>query len=1109
MNDLDAPGGTVSLRSLAEDGRNSISHETTVNIVESEYIRTVEELTQYAFWKQTSKQGIRPLWSNQTGALTLAAGYLCADIGLPAEGGVPEAALIKMPTGTGKSGVIAVLSRCLSSVHKVLVLTPRTSLVTQMIADVRWRFWGRLKFNAAADTTFIADAGVAGRRMEPVKVERLLPSGSNAIGKSAHQSDRVVIIGTLTALDEIRRKASPSGSFARNEHRELLERLATFDLIIVDEAHYEPAPSWSRAVRELRRPTVLFSATPYRNDYKSFRVRGRFVFNYSLSGALDDRTIREVRFLSGPSKGKTDLARFVRLLQRHVGPVLRKARAYTSHPKLIVRADEFAKAKTVQSRILEAFGELPIVIHEQVEGSQPQARRFHSVDLARAWSGSETARFWIHQTKLLEGIDDPSFVAVGLYNPFTNARQLVQQLGRVLRTTDENRTRLQTAWVIALPKLDAKLRDSWDRYKLFEEYASQDPGRLVEAEAALPDRLLEKLPDMQYLAGEFRPKFSPETPVNAADLKIPASATIFQVDPRFDLLRAASDVEEALLADDRFKPVRINELPGKAVGFVYYGWRSSPYLSLQFFPEWTLGVCLLIQFDDLLFVNDTGGIVFDPEKLGMRRAERLLMHKLLPDDNETRRVRVNRMTTLSLDTSDRAIRSMSLRARSMQEVFDLLDPVMVPTTGAGYVNARARYVGFSRARLTDSFLEPIALPAYCEWAQRASRELDSTATQPHTVFGRYAKLRDRLTAKQAVPKSILLDFDGDLGEFPASDDDAPPTRETDAEYNDLCSEISAGKFTVTLANCKYDCSITFSEQTQRYKIESDGLDKAFPGESTDGAAATPITTIINREQAFRIIVAEKSVIYAARRFYEPNLNYIRADGTIPLLSNVTAIPALAQIDTEKGERIFRHRTRWRTESAFGVVHSICQARRPRAEWGDLYTGVRSFETVVCDDDGEEIGDFLAIDEAGKRVAIIHAKVGKGSLMSATDLQVVGRQVFSSLAFCSAVAREPKIRPGRWGTRVNANGIRLDLNRVFRNSRRYSVTTIESLAARALTDRSWNREVWILAGRLMSLAAVERAVRSDDSNRALQFLMYLESLITGCARGNSRLKVYCH
>ena len=59
----------------------------------------------------------------------------------------------------------------------------------------------------------------------------------------------------------------------------MMSWLKGFDLVVVDEGHYELVPR-SRSVRELKRPTVLLSATPFRNDYKLFQVKGRFVFNY-------------------------------------------------------------------------------------------------------------------------------------------------------------------------------------------------------------------------------------------------------------------------------------------------------------------------------------------------------------------------------------------------------------------------------------------------------------------------------------------------------------------------------------------------------------------------------------------------------------------------------------------------------------------------------------------------------------------------------------------------------------------------------------------------------------------------------------------------------------
>jgi superfamily II DNA or RNA helicase len=80
-----------------------------------------------------------------------------------------------------------------------------------------------------------------------------------------------------------------------------------------------------------------------------------------------------------------------------------------------------------------------------------------------AQTASPNAVFWLHQTKLLEGIDDPTFVAVALLDDFTNDRQLVQQIGRVLRSTDPSRTEQQTATVFARNGENlSRLKASWE-----------------------------------------------------------------------------------------------------------------------------------------------------------------------------------------------------------------------------------------------------------------------------------------------------------------------------------------------------------------------------------------------------------------------------------------------------------------------------------------------------------------------------------------------------------------------------------------------------------------------------------------------------------------------
>ena len=77
-------------------------------------------------------------------------------------------------------------------------------------------------------------------------------------------------------------------------------------------------------------------------------------------------------------------------------------------------------------------------------------------------------------------------------------------------------------------------------------------------------------------------------------------------------------------------PSRSAACPRTRSGSFTYAWRSSPYLELHFFPEWTLGVCVLVRASKFLFVSDTGGIVLDPTGFGLRRADRRAVASLMP-----------------------------------------------------------------------------------------------------------------------------------------------------------------------------------------------------------------------------------------------------------------------------------------------------------------------------------------------------------------------------------------------------------------------------------------------------------------------------------------------
>jgi superfamily II DNA or RNA helicase len=155
------------------------------------------------------------LWEHQRLGVEVANRYLTA------EEAADKSALITMPTGTGKTGVIATIVTTLPSVqgHR-LVLTPWTALVTQLIDDLRGRFWERL---AAAS---------GGATPELLPVHRL--PASTHLDRLPSPSEPTIFVATIAAISVAANRAA-DGAY------DLADIFQNFGCVLVDEGHYEPA----------------------------------------------------------------------------------------------------------------------------------------------------------------------------------------------------------------------------------------------------------------------------------------------------------------------------------------------------------------------------------------------------------------------------------------------------------------------------------------------------------------------------------------------------------------------------------------------------------------------------------------------------------------------------------------------------------------------------------------------------------------------------------------------------------------------------------------------------------------------------------------------------
>jgi hypothetical protein len=785
----------------------------------------------------------------------------------------------------------------------------------------------------------------------------------------------------------------------------------------------------------------------------------------------------------------------------------------------MIRADDLDTLRDLQRLVDREFNTKSVLVHDRALPSAQYRQRYQSV--RRAMRECPDAKFWLHQFKLMEGVDDPDFVVAAIFDLLTNGRQLVQQIGRIVRTSP-GRIRKQTAWVIASPENAQRIKATWTRYKGYEKYCASQTHNIVINEIALPDRLLELMPENQYIGGDFRVRFDAKAALSSNDLQLPTSAAVFKwATPSRAIAELAEAAEDALMEEDRFRIVPIADLPPNCIGFTYYAWRNSPLLIDKFFSEWKLGVFIGVQHGDLVMVHDTEGIVLDAESVGLKTAPRRQLEQAFPEAETRRPSRVTRMSFGSLDMSEQAIRTLAVRTRAFETTFtDLLDPNLVPTAASGFVGGRGRYVGFAKGRFRDSAERRIPTVDYIKWTASIASELTGRGRRTG-VFDRYALVRDDITPAGAEPQSILLNLSRDelLEDTDPRSEARTLAADPDIDHDDLCADVDAeGKFTIAVLGKAVECQISYNPETERYRFHSEGLNEIFrQREKGDRTHSPTASQKIAAEQSFRILVNEPNVVYAEKRFFQPRITFKLPDGSVPILDDVYAVTMLENARSEKGEAFFStDRAKWHAESIFGAVEAICETDNRaalRRGWQELGERLGAFPVVVCDDDTFEIADFIALDAQRKRIAMIHAKVNRqgNHTYNVDALQAVGRQATASLAFLARSAPTGNWRPDRWTSEVQANTVALTgRNRIFKNADDLDPQQISDALASACGNTTYDREVWIVAGNMINRDTISDLILQDlIDNRLRQLLMHWDGLRTACARAGSRLRLFCH
>ncbi|HSS48990.1 MAG TPA: DEAD/DEAH box helicase family protein, partial [Thermoanaerobaculia bacterium] len=594
-----------------------------------------------------------------------------------------RSALIRMPTGTGKSGVIAILTRCFEDTRSSLVLTPFKALREQLAADVERKFWAQIGVNPGS---------------WPRVVEKFVPSNLGAL-RARHTGQPCIYVGTIQALQQVKRE---DDSLYADLRRSL-------SLVIFDEGHREPAPEWAETVRGLQQPTVLLTATPYRNDHKVFNVDPAFVFAFSHHDAVAQHIIREVKWI------EEDLPRDARGFVRHLrefyyGAFQSMHPTSVAVPRVIVRCVSQNDVNDVAAT-LKSAGESVLAIHDRFKD---RVDDYHRQTVPKTWATQGEGEpalpnFWVHQRKLIEGIDEPSFCLLAIYNSFENARELVQQIGRVVR--NPGRQAGQVAYVLARP---GRQRVFWEGYRRYEKQFEEDLD--LNDNRMLYDISVGLQPPFRYEDRNYRERFNIEAANLHLQFRYRLAANVYRVADDFSVENLAQSimrqwVEEEDLDVRAEAPERPDENT-RVIPYLFYG--NPPLVLDRYLFGYNIGFTICRKAGNYLFFFDSHHHASEYLYENTRSVGAETLSRLFGVGG-----RASRISLMNSDLGNFSIRSRTIQAWSISETAPTLtDYAHFFSTvrgRAGGVHGGGRYVGFTRGRVADQSTVWREYAEYIEW----------------------------------------------------------------------------------------------------------------------------------------------------------------------------------------------------------------------------------------------------------------------------------------------------------------------------------------------------------------------------------------------------------
>lgn len=358
-----------------------------------------------------------------------------------------EPAIISLPTGTGKTGVIMIAPFLLGA-ERALVITPSRMVRDQIVEEFQSLTLLKHLGVIPSDLPVPTVLGIESKILRDEQWNTLV--GADVVVTTP--------MGSSPALDDV---PHPPNDL--------------FDLLLVDEAHHSPARTWAALLHAFPQSRqILFTATPYRRDRRL--LPGHHIYDFPIREAVRDGVFGAIRFIPcdpNPSQ-QNDHIIAIRAEQE-----FQTDRAVGLDHRLMVRTDSRVRATALKDVYDHSTSLRLNVIHGQ--HSLRHVRR----TLQSLRDGALDGVICVDMFG--EGVDVPQLKIAAIHAPHRSLAVTLQFIGRFARTSAAH---IGEAKFIAVPEeIDAETKELYQQGAIWEELVTNLADARVSTERQLRDAL--------------------------------------------------------------------------------------------------------------------------------------------------------------------------------------------------------------------------------------------------------------------------------------------------------------------------------------------------------------------------------------------------------------------------------------------------------------------------------------------------------------------------------------------------------------------------------------------------------------------------------------------